>query len=217
MPNHWDKLKKRLEPFNTIIGVAFVGALLIAFVIGLRLFGDAFRSNALPFALLWIAAPIFAYFLKRQSLSSWFTLTGMRRVQVVLMTVVIAISFTMFFGDYIVRNQIGGRFVEGYRSWTHRPSEEELEYDPYAPFPTYAGDDWMVEKNPAGEWGLQAFQLLLMVLAFALPVITWKASEAAVERMEQAEWNRKLAEHKAGSDKEEEEEEEDDDDDDDDD
>ena len=43
----------------------------------------------------------------------------------------------------------------------------------------------MVVKNPAGEWGLQAFGLLLLVLVFALPVITWKASEAAIRRVEQ--------------------------------
>ena len=90
MPNHSDKLKER---FGQIIFVAFAGVSLTALVIGLRLFGDAFRSNALPFALFWIAAPIFAYFLNRQNLSSWFTLTGMRRVQVVLMIVVTAISF----------------------------------------------------------------------------------------------------------------------------
>ena len=96
-----------MERFGPIIGVVFAGVLLAALGIGAGLYGDAFRSNALPFALLWIAAPIFAYFLNRQSLSSWFTLTGIRRVQVVLMTLVIAISFTMFFGHDIVINQIG--------------------------------------------------------------------------------------------------------------
>src|SRR6476620_9526409 len=120
-------------------------------------------------ALLWIAAPIFAYFLNRQSLSSWFTLTGMRRVQVVLMIVVIAISFSMFGDHDKVRNQVGKSFVEGYSYRTHRPAEEE-EPDHYVGFPTYPGDDWMVVKNPAGEWGLRAFELLLMVLVFALPV-----------------------------------------------
>jgi hypothetical protein len=68
----------------------------------------------LLFALLWIAAPIFAYFLNRQSLSSWFTLTGMRRIHVVLMIVVIMISIAMFANHDKVRNQVGKRFVEGY-------------------------------------------------------------------------------------------------------
>jgi hypothetical protein len=163
---------------------AVIGGSLIALGFGLKLFGEAFRSNTLLFALLWIAAPIFAYFLNRRSLFSCFTLTGMRRIQVVLMIVVIAISFAMFGGHYIVRNQIGERFVEGYRSWTHRPADGE-EPDPYAPNPTYPGDDWMVVKNPAGEWGLMAFELLLMVAVFAFPVITWKASDAAIHRVEE--------------------------------
>ena len=161
-----------------------IGGSFIAIWFGLGLLGDAFRSNALLFALLWIAAPISAYFLNRQSLSSWFTLTGMRRVQVVLMIVVIAISFLMFAGHYIVRNQIGERFVKGYRSWPHIPADGE-EPDPYVGSPIYAGDDWMVIRNPAGEWALTAFELLLMVAVFALPVITWKASDAAIHRVEQ--------------------------------
>ena len=43
----------------------------------------------------------------------------------------------------------------------------------------------MVVKNPAGKWGLMAFELLLMVAVFAFPVITWKASKAPVDRVEQ--------------------------------
>ena len=207
MPNQWDKLKERLDLFfGPIIGVAFAGALFTALAIGLGLFGDAFQSNTLLFAVLWIAAPIFAYFLNRPSLSSCFTLIGMRRVQVVLMTVVIAISAAMFFGHDKVRNKIGQHFVEGYRSWTHSPADGE-EPDPYVGSPMYSGDDWMVVKNPAGKWGLKAFELLLMVAVFAFPVITGIASQAAVDRMMQAEWNRKLAEREAGSEEEKKEEE----------
>ena len=36
----------------------------------------------------------------------------------------------MFAGSYIVRNQIGDNFVEGYRSWPHSPADGE-EPDPY--------------------------------------------------------------------------------------
>jgi hypothetical protein len=43
----------------------------------------------------------------------------------------------------------------------------------------------MAVKNPAGEVGLAAFELILLLAVFALPVITWKASEAAVDRVEQ--------------------------------
>ena len=66
-----------------------------------------------------------------------------------------------------------------YRSWRADP-----EIDDYGR-PYYPGDDWMVVKNPAGKWGLMAFELLLMVAVFAFPVITWKASKAPVDRVEQ--------------------------------
>jgi hypothetical protein len=55
-----------MKPIEKIIMCVVIGGSLIALGFGLQLFGDAFRSNTLLFALLWIGAPIFAYLLNRQ-------------------------------------------------------------------------------------------------------------------------------------------------------
>jgi len=78
---------------------------------GLSLFGDAFRAFTLPFAILWLAVPVLACLLSRPTMLSCFTLTGLRSAQVVLMTVVIALSFAMFACSDYVRNRFVRHFV----------------------------------------------------------------------------------------------------------
>src|SRR2546425_1255860 len=101
-------------------------AVLPEFLFGLMWFGEAFRANMLLFTLLWFAPLVFACLLHHRSISACFTLGGLRRLQGVLMAVVIAISFAMFAHHDQVRNRIGERFVEGYSYW-----RAETEVDDY--------------------------------------------------------------------------------------
>ena len=148
-------------------------AVLVGFMFSLIWFGEAFRANMLLFALLWVATPIFACFLCRRSISACFTLAGLRRLQGVLMAIAIAISFAMFAHHDKVRNQIGKRFVEGYTYWRAEPEIDDSgrEY--------YPGDDWTA-KNRTGRWGLQLFGLAVLGAVFALPALTWRATNSVI-------------------------------------
>ncbi len=153
------------------IGIALlVGLLFAAFW-----FGAAFRANTLLFALVWIAVPVFACFLNCTSVSSCFTLIGLQRVQAILMAVVIAISIAMFANDYHIRDRIGARFVEGYAHWR---AESEID-DSGKPY--YPGDDWTA-KNSSGRLVIKLFELALFAAEIGLPVVTWKASGAAIHK-----------------------------------
>jgi len=149
----------------------------VALMFGAAWFGEAFRANMLLFALLWLATPIIACFLRRRSLSACFTLAGLRRLRGVLMAVVVAISFAMFAHRDQVRNRTGKRFVEGYKHWRAEPEIDDYgrEY--------YPGDHWSA-KNRTGRWGLELFELALLGAVFGLPALTWKASNSAISKRE---------------------------------
>jgi len=148
-------------------------AVLVGFVFGLMWFGEAFRADMLLFALLWVATPVFAWFLRRRSISACFTLAGLRRLQGVLMAVVITISFMMFAHHDEARNRIGERFVEGYSYW-----RAETEFDDYGR-EYYPGDHW-TGKNRAGRWGLGLFELAMLGAWIGLPTLTWGATNSAI-------------------------------------
>jgi hypothetical protein len=152
-----------------VIGISGV----IGLVYGLMLFGDAFRAYTLPFALLWIAVPIFACFLGRRSISACFTLAGLRRLQTTLMIVVVALSFGTFAAWDHVRNQFGRHFVQGYRYWRAEPDVDD-NGQMY-----YPGDGWTA-KNRSGRWGVELFGLAVLVGVFALPALTLWATRYAI-------------------------------------
>src|SRR5258706_12464422 len=91
------------DSFKGVLGV-------ISFVVGIYLLGYIFRAYTLPFAFLWVATPMFAFLLRHRSVSACFTLLGLRRIQVTLMVVVVALSFIMFAHLDHVRNGVGLRF-----------------------------------------------------------------------------------------------------------
>jgi hypothetical protein len=153
-----------------ILGIA-------AFFYAIMLFGDAFRAYMLPFALLWVLVPIFACFLCRQSLLESFTLAGLRRVQSILMVIVVALSFAMFADLDQVRNAVGKHFVSGYQHWRSEPDTDDYGR------PYYPGDGWTA-RNRSGRWGIQAFELAIWIGIFALPAITLKAARRAVYKKE---------------------------------
>jgi hypothetical protein len=149
----------------------------IGFFYGLMLFGDAFRAYTVPFAVVWVAVPIFACFLRRHSISACFTLSGLRRVQTALMIIVAALSFAMFACRDDVRNHFGRHFVQGYRYW-----RGETDFDDYGR-PFYIGDEWTA-KNRSGRWTVDLFEFLIWAGIFGLPAITLKATRSAIYKKE---------------------------------
>src|SRR5438552_10758989 len=152
-------------------------AVLVGLGFGLTWFGEAFRADMLLFALLWVATPVFACFLRRRSISACFTLGGLRRLQGVLMAVVIAISFAMFVHRDQVRNRIGKRFVERYAYWR---AGLEIDEDGRQFYP---GDHWTA-KNRTGRRGLRLFGLAMFGAWFGLPTVTWRATNSAIYKRE---------------------------------
>ncbi|MCX7006537.1 MAG: hypothetical protein NTY53_04690, partial [Kiritimatiellaeota bacterium] len=123
-----------------ILGIVGV----VAFIYGLKLFGDAFRAYTAPFATIWAAIPISACFLYRQNVLASFTLSGLRRAQIALMVVVVALSFAMFACRDHVRNKFGRHYVQGYNYWRGETDVDELGQ------PYYVGDEWTA-TTPMGQ------------------------------------------------------------------
>src|ERR1051325_288377 len=96
---------------------AGVFVLLGCIVVGLGIIGEAFRKHTIGFAILWLSGPAFAWRLNRPKFSAFFTVAGLRFFRGLLMTMVIAISFMMFFGGYQLRDKVGHSFVQGFRHW----------------------------------------------------------------------------------------------------
>jgi hypothetical protein len=150
---------------------------IIAFGYGLMLFGDALGAYTVPFAIVWVAIPVLACFLIRRSALSCFTLAGLRRAQVVLMTVAVAISFAMFACLDDVRNQFGKHFVQGYHYW-----RGDIDYNDEGR-PYYVGDQWAA-KTGMGRFVVSLVEWLVFAGVFALPAITLKATREAIYKKE---------------------------------
>jgi hypothetical protein len=149
----------------------------VGVIYGLMLFGDAFRAYTTPFAVVWIAIPIFACFLRRQSLLASFTLSGLRRLQTAFIVVVLALSFTMFVGHDHIRNQFGRHYVQGYHYWRGQTDEDDYGR------PYYVGDEWTAITR-SGRWLVSLFEWVVFAGVFALPAITLKATGAAIDKKE---------------------------------
>jgi hypothetical protein len=149
----------------------------VGFFWGLMMFGDAFRAYTAPFAVIWIAIPIFACFLRRQNVLASFTLSGLRRVQTWLMVVVVALSFAMFACRDHVRNQFGRHYVQGYHYWRGQTDEDDYGR------PYYVGDEWTATTR-TGRWFVSFFEWVVFAGVFALPAITLKATRSAIYKKE---------------------------------
>lgn len=153
------------------------GVVLIGFFLCVALFGDVFRAHTGLFAILWIAIPVFACLLHRRDTLSSFTLAGLRRVQVILMTTVVAISFAMFASHDHVRNNFGKRFIQGYDYWRGGTGEDDYGR------PYYLGDEWTA-KTRSGRFVVSIFGWFMLCGVFVLPAITLKVTRLAVSKKE---------------------------------
>jgi hypothetical protein len=153
-----------------VLGYAAFSLVFAGALTGIVLLGDLLWANISLFALflLWIAAPVCACFLRRRGVAACFTLFGLRRLQGILMAVVISSSFVMITHRHEVKNYLGRRFFEGYRHWWVEPESDQD-----------SGERWTV-KHSSAEWALGLLPLGLLAAAIALPVLTWKASRSAV-------------------------------------
>lgn len=146
--------------------------LYFGFPLGLVIFAVIFEAFTLSLAVIWLAAPLGTGLLNLRSVSACFTLTGIRRLRGIVMVAVVTTSALMclaiVYRPDLIRNPIGRRFVQGYRTWQAEP---EVGDDPV--------DRWTA-TNRSGRWGLQFFELTIFAAGFILPALTWKASSSAI-------------------------------------
>lgn len=157
-----------------VIGLIFLAAIMV----GLVLFGIVFHAYLVPFTMLWVAIPMLAVWLCRPSGQAFFTLRGLRGIQVALMTSVILLSFFMFANVSDARNRVGRRFVGGYHHWVSGPYDDDDGHE-------YYEDEWTA-KNSSGVWALRFLVAGIWTCIFGLPVITYYATRAAIDRKEMA-------------------------------
>jgi len=160
---------------DTLQDWAIGSSVVVATVFGAFWIGSAIRSRPLLFTLLWIGSSLLPCGLMSHSVSACFTMTGLRRVQVGLMVTVVVLSFAIFVNGGHVRNDVGERFVEGYRHWPAEPriDDDGREYDP--------GDDWSAESR-SGRRGLSLLGWGILGAAFAFPALTWKITKSVIKR-----------------------------------
>jgi hypothetical protein len=164
----------RLLEYAKVVGVfVLMGGMLL----GLAIIGEGFQKHTIGFAILWLSAPVFGWRLNQPKFSALFTVAGVRFFRGLLMTIVVAISFMMFFGGYQLRDKVGRSFVEGYRHWRAEPVELDTD-DTY-----YPGDHWTA-RNASGRFAMEALEWTVLIAVFTLPWITNLLTQRAVSKRE---------------------------------
>ncbi len=152
-----------------IAGIAGLVVLLVA----ARMLGEAFRAYTLLFMLGWVALPAVACLLNHRSLMACFTVVGLRRVRVILMILVVAISFAVFGHGDDFRNRFGRQFVTGYVYWPREVTDDD-----------YSDPPWTAE-NFSGRLAVHLFEWTLLVGVFGLPFVVWKGADSAISRKQE--------------------------------
>jgi hypothetical protein len=158
------------------IEFAFGLLALIAIGIALMLCGEAFRAHVRLFLGIWLFLPALSVLILKWEL---FDVKSLRRLRTGFMVFLVFVSSYIFVGLNDVRNSIGKRYIEGYRSWTVETGENDNGEATY-------GEDWTAE-NASGRRIVTALQGILLVLAIVCPLITWKSLEAAIEQRKKQE------------------------------
>ena len=152
----------------------FAFLLLIAVLLALSILGDVFRSNIRLFLCIWLVLPILAIAIRIWELYDSKTLRTCRNW---FMVAVVFISFSVFGEWDDIRNDIGRRYISGYRYWTEkREYDEGIKYE----------EDFQTSQ-PRGRRMLDSLHWVSVILVFALPTLTWKTFEAAISKRESEE------------------------------
>jgi hypothetical protein len=147
------------EPVKDLVwGVFAIGVFLVL--------AKTHRLHPVYSVLTWIALPILATMLSRKAILDCVTLTGLCRVQAILLFLALALSFIMLFAYDPVRDAIGRQFVRGYAHWRAEPDwdEDGRKIQPE--------DEWTADTR-TGHLGLE------LLVPFHRPTFRCLATESA--------------------------------------
>jgi hypothetical protein len=156
-----------VNPIEFVFGLL----MLVAAAIAIMLFGEAFRAHIFLFIGIWLLLPSLSVFIRKWEL---FDVKSLRQQRIFFMAFVFAVSWIVFWGWDDVRNYIGNHYIEGYRHWTIEIGENDNGEMTY-------GQDWS-SRNTSGTWTLNILQVISVILAVGLPVLTWKSFDGAIQQ-----------------------------------
>ncbi len=161
----WGKLPRWLQ--NTILIVcAIIGIVEIS-----PLFNDLFRSNILPFFVIWIAIPLLLAIFKWSSLSRKLNHSNAVRLRNIAVGITIFLSFTFLFRYDLIRDSFGYNYIKGYQS-EYYPDVDDYGRDQTGVI--IHTDKWYTRFMLwLGEWGY-------LFLIFGVPFMTWQLGDRLV-------------------------------------
>jgi hypothetical protein len=148
---------------------------IVAIFFGIMWLGDSFRAHTLLYTIIWIATPICCSLLKKDRVSGYFTLEGLKSARAMIVTASAIIAFLFFACRDDVRAQFGMKYVSGFRYWAGDMDTDEngSEY--------YTGDRWSA-KTKSGTFAVWILEGTVLISIFAIPTITWKVGATAINR-----------------------------------
>ena len=169
------------DPSNWVVSISIVviGWVVLSFVAH-GILGYWFWRHLDFLFYVWFLLPFAAYKLKLKSVRSRFSIPTLVAIRNGMLAIAIAISLGFFFHYGNMRDSVGRQYVEGYYTTT-------------SPDVTDSGQQTTSTDAHTAHWysalGLWAGGWVLIIMCFAIPVLTWRGAneairEATVERDE---------------------------------
>lgn len=154
-----------------ILHWAVVALLAVTAFAAIAVAGEVFRAHTGFFIFLWVLCPIVAFWLVSNRVRGTFTLSGLKAVRNILMTIVVSISILSFAHYERIRDTLGRRFVSGYYITYVEDTDDEGR-----PFRTSVPhtDHWYTRLS------LGLAEICILGAWVTLPVITWRMANRAV-------------------------------------
>ncbi|MGA3117990.1 MAG: hypothetical protein ABSF90_26600 [Syntrophobacteraceae bacterium] len=147
--------------FHYIMIVTLIALGFLAFIIYLQIF----QEHMSFFLFLWFFLPVVALWLNTRSVrSSGFSIFELKVLRNLLVAAAVLLSFTFFANSNHIRDSVGQRLVDGY----------EVEY--------YKGEVSVSTSHWYSRFGLWLFECAFLCACAALPYITWRGTNHAVNK-----------------------------------
>lgn len=146
-------MKNRI--LSKVANVFMITVLIIILIWLFGIYNDLFRTYVRMFFMLWLFIPILSLWLSSHFIQSKSSMNSLTTIRIFLITIALIISLS-----YLVH-------VFNYREMLYTSSHMEIV-------------DWLEKIHFSGyEW---LFQLIIIVLCFLIPSLTWLLSSKAIEK-----------------------------------
>lgn len=163
---------KSVRISNDDVRTIFGFVLLIPIGIGVMLWGEAIRAHVQLFLAIWLTLPVVAILIRKLEP---FDSKTLRTCRTWFMVIVIGISYYVVIGWDDIRNDIGQRYITGYRYWHEEDEDSE-------------GRPIRVQNykatNPSGERFLSILAWIRFAVVIVVPMVTYNSFEAAIKKQQ---------------------------------